>query len=231
MEGCEIWNGEGSLKKWIGGTFVQSVCWRGLQKGMPVGWWRPRASILLPSFFLFHVGVLVVVILGTSPSSSRVKSCARGFRRVGWREHSRTGGRGESNLFLFCWLDWSVLLIVSWIVSKSINIDPTLTAKNSCMRYHPIHLHLPPSLHLSPLLSHPPKSFPSSLAATVCPQTCNSPPTILRAQLNSMIRDTLQSAADAWGMVVKRYEITEITPDTQISEAMDKQAAAERIRR
>lgn len=46
-----------------------------------------------------------------------------------------------------------------------------------------------------------------------------------------MIRDTLQSAADAWGMVVKRYEITEITPDTQISEAMDKQAAAERIRR
>lgn len=52
-----------------------------------------------------------------------------------------------------------------------------------------------------------------------------------RAQLNSMIRDTLQSAADAWGMEVKRYEITEITPDTQISEAMDKQAAAERIRR
>eukprot|EP00904_Undaria_pinnatifida_P008405 jgi/Undpi1/4695/HiC_scaffold_18.g08048.m1 len=52
-----------------------------------------------------------------------------------------------------------------------------------------------------------------------------------RAQLNTMIRDTLQTAADAWGMVVKRYEITEITPDTQISEAMDKQAAAERIRR
>lgn len=52
-----------------------------------------------------------------------------------------------------------------------------------------------------------------------------------RAQLNSMIRDTLQSAADAWGMEVKRYEITEITPDNQISEAMDKQAAAERIRR
>ncbi|CAM9755663.1 unnamed protein product [Ectocarpus sp. 6 AP-2014] len=52
-----------------------------------------------------------------------------------------------------------------------------------------------------------------------------------RAQLNSMIKDTLQSAADAWGMEVKRYEITEITPDAQISEAMDKQAAAERIRR
>ena len=46
-----------------------------------------------------------------------------------------------------------------------------------------------------------------------------------------MIKDTLQTAADAWGMEVKRYEITEITPDAQISEAMDKQAAAERIRR
>lgn len=46
-----------------------------------------------------------------------------------------------------------------------------------------------------------------------------------------MIRETLQSAADAWGINVKRYEITEITPDKQISEAMDRQAAAERIRR
>lgn len=60
---------------------------------------------------------------------------------------------------------------------------------------------------------------------------CAVPKQTSRAQLNSMIRDTLQSAADAWGMEVKRYEITEITPDTQISEAMDKQAAAERIRR
>ncbi len=32
-------------------------------------------------------------------------------------------------------------------------------------------------------------------------------------------------------MVVKRYEITEILPDKQISAAMDRQAAAERIRR
>lgn len=46
-----------------------------------------------------------------------------------------------------------------------------------------------------------------------------------------MIKNTLQIAADAWGMAVKRYEITEITPDKQISEAMDKQAAAERVRR
>ncbi|CAM9514649.1 unnamed protein product [Ascophyllum nodosum] len=52
-----------------------------------------------------------------------------------------------------------------------------------------------------------------------------------RAKLNDMIRLTIQTAADAWGLEVKRYEITEITPDTQISEAMDRQAAAERIRR
>ncbi len=32
-------------------------------------------------------------------------------------------------------------------------------------------------------------------------------------------------------MIVKRYEITEILPDKQISSAMDRQAAAERIRR
>lgn len=30
---------------------------------------------------------------------------------------------------------------------------------------------------------------------------------------------------------VKRYEITEVTPDEQISTAMDRQAAAERMRR
>lgn len=52
-----------------------------------------------------------------------------------------------------------------------------------------------------------------------------------RVRLNAMIKETLQTAADAWGMAVKRYEITEITPDKQISEAMDKQAAAERVRR
>ncbi len=32
-------------------------------------------------------------------------------------------------------------------------------------------------------------------------------------------------------MIVKRYEITEVQPDEQISSAMDRQAAAERIRR
>eukprot|EP00548_Thalassiothrix_antarctica_P003271 CAMPEP_0194132278 /NCGR_PEP_ID=MMETSP0152-20130528/2775_1 /TAXON_ID=1049557 /ORGANISM="Thalassiothrix antarctica, Strain L6-D1" /LENGTH=362 /DNA_ID=CAMNT_0038827271 /DNA_START=69 /DNA_END=1157 /DNA_ORIENTATION=+ len=52
-----------------------------------------------------------------------------------------------------------------------------------------------------------------------------------RARLNSMIKGSLQEAADPWGLDVKRYEITEITPDTQIRIAMDKQAAAERDRR
>ncbi|CAM9829377.1 unnamed protein product, partial [Phaeothamnion confervicola] len=52
-----------------------------------------------------------------------------------------------------------------------------------------------------------------------------------RAKLNQMITASVQGAADAWGLQVKRYEITEITPDRQISEAMDKQAAAERARR
>ena len=52
-----------------------------------------------------------------------------------------------------------------------------------------------------------------------------------RAELNSMIRSALQDAADAWGLEIKRYEITEISPDRFITEAMDKQAAAERDRR
>jgi len=52
-----------------------------------------------------------------------------------------------------------------------------------------------------------------------------------RARLNSMIRGSLQEAAVAWGLEVRRYEITEITPDEEIRIAMDKQAAAERDRR
>ena len=52
-----------------------------------------------------------------------------------------------------------------------------------------------------------------------------------RAQLNSLIKGSLQEAAIAWGMEVRRYEITEITPDEEIRIAMDKQAAAERARR
>lgn len=52
-----------------------------------------------------------------------------------------------------------------------------------------------------------------------------------RAQLNDMIRKAVLESAKAWGLDIKRYEITEITPDKFITEAMDKQAAAERDRR
>jgi regulator of protease activity HflC (stomatin/prohibitin superfamily) len=52
-----------------------------------------------------------------------------------------------------------------------------------------------------------------------------------RARLNSLIKGSLQEAAIPWGLEIRRYEITEITPDQQIRVAMDKQAAAERARR
>jgi len=52
-----------------------------------------------------------------------------------------------------------------------------------------------------------------------------------RAGLNTLIKGSLQEAAVAWGLEVRRYELTEITPDDQIRIAMDKQAAAERAKR
>lgn len=52
-----------------------------------------------------------------------------------------------------------------------------------------------------------------------------------RAQLNTMIRAAIQEAATKWGVHILRYEITEVSPDKVIMEAMDKQAAAERGRR
>lgn len=52
-----------------------------------------------------------------------------------------------------------------------------------------------------------------------------------RAHLNTLIKGSLQEAAVAWGLEVRRYEVTEISPDEQIRLAMDKQAAAERDRR
>jgi regulator of protease activity HflC (stomatin/prohibitin superfamily) len=52
-----------------------------------------------------------------------------------------------------------------------------------------------------------------------------------RARLNSLIKGSLQEAAEPWGLEIRRYEITEITPDQQIRIAMDKQAAAERDKR
>lgn len=52
-----------------------------------------------------------------------------------------------------------------------------------------------------------------------------------RARLNALIKGSLQEAALPWGLEIRRYEITEVTPDQQIRIAMDKQAAAERDRR
>lgn len=52
-----------------------------------------------------------------------------------------------------------------------------------------------------------------------------------RKRLNASIQAALMEASMNWGMDVKRYEITEITPDEDIRVAMDKQAAAERDRR
>jgi regulator of protease activity HflC (stomatin/prohibitin superfamily) len=37
-----------------------------------------------------------------------------------------------------------------------------------------------------------------------------------RARLNAMIRGSLQEAAEPWGLEIRRYEITEITPDQQV---------------
>jgi regulator of protease activity HflC (stomatin/prohibitin superfamily) len=52
-----------------------------------------------------------------------------------------------------------------------------------------------------------------------------------RARLNEIIKSTVQESAQAWGLDIKRYEITTVSPDKFITEAMDKQAAAERNRR
>ena len=52
-----------------------------------------------------------------------------------------------------------------------------------------------------------------------------------RAELNTIIRGSVQEASTAWGLDIKRYEITEVTPDAAITEAMSRQAAAERERR
>jgi len=52
-----------------------------------------------------------------------------------------------------------------------------------------------------------------------------------RRELNTIIQSTVQDSATPWGLKVLRYEITEISPDRKIREAMDKQAAAERTRR
>ena len=52
-----------------------------------------------------------------------------------------------------------------------------------------------------------------------------------RSELNNIIRTSVQEAATAWGIEIKRYEITEVQPDKTTVEAMGRQAAAERERR
>ena len=52
-----------------------------------------------------------------------------------------------------------------------------------------------------------------------------------RAAINAKISTAITAAAGEWGIQVLRYEVTEIMPDHTISEAMDRQARAERIRR
>jgi len=52
-----------------------------------------------------------------------------------------------------------------------------------------------------------------------------------RASINAKISASITNAAEQWGIQVLRYEVTEIMPDATISEAMDRQARAERVRR
>jgi len=52
-----------------------------------------------------------------------------------------------------------------------------------------------------------------------------------RMQLNTAVQSGIQNATEFWGLIVNRYEVTDITPDTEIAKAMDLQAAAERHRR
>lgn len=52
-----------------------------------------------------------------------------------------------------------------------------------------------------------------------------------RSSLNKEILESMQSAAKDWGVDILRYEITEVTPDKHVSDAMDSQSIAERKRR
>lgn len=52
-----------------------------------------------------------------------------------------------------------------------------------------------------------------------------------RNALNTQILVGMKNAAKDWGVDVLRYEITEVSPDARVSEAMDAQSIAERKRR
>lgn len=49
--------------------------------------------------------------------------------------------------------------------------------------------------------------------------------------INKVVSDALRSATERWGISVERFEITDLTPDPKIQEAMDLQSTAERERR
>ena len=52
-----------------------------------------------------------------------------------------------------------------------------------------------------------------------------------RSTLNRQILESIKPAALKWGVDILRYEITDVTPDSRVSEAMDSQSIAERKRR
>lgn len=52
-----------------------------------------------------------------------------------------------------------------------------------------------------------------------------------RDKINSELRETIDSASDKWGVKVNRIELQDITPPSDIQNAMDKQMKAEREKR
>eukprot|EP00737_Agarophyton_chilense_P005052 gb/GEZJ01007013.1/.p1 GENE.gb/GEZJ01007013.1/~~gb/GEZJ01007013.1/.p1 ORF type:complete len:223 (+),score=36.07 gb/GEZJ01007013.1/:71-670(+) len=52
-----------------------------------------------------------------------------------------------------------------------------------------------------------------------------------RKHVNQRVSDAVTDAAFNWGLVVTQHEILDVKPDKHILEAIDKQAAAERMRR
>jgi len=52
-----------------------------------------------------------------------------------------------------------------------------------------------------------------------------------RERINNTLRDTLDEATDRWGVKVTRVEVKEISPPTDITDAMSKQMKAEREKR
>lgn len=52
-----------------------------------------------------------------------------------------------------------------------------------------------------------------------------------RHLINDHVRNVMQNPAANWGVIVTRHEVLDVRTDKRINEAMDRQAAAERIRR